>query len=161
MSFLECIMWWDFFLRFLPSSSKFEELKYRWRRQEKREGEQQINHRLQLLSSKQDAQKERGRERGFFHARKEHTQMWYRHTQKEKENRWICCAWRRRAHVHSQLLQNLTIHDHQDLFSILCLCSLIKNQNHSFVIVTHTRTHTHVEHMTHMTYPQKLLSLFS
>ena len=53
------------------------------------------------------------------------------------------------------------IHDHQDLFSILCLCSLIKNQNHRFVIVTHTRAHTHVEHMTHMTYPQKLLSLFS
>ena len=43
-------MRWDFFFRFLLSGGRFEESNYRWRRQEKREGEQRRNCRLQLLS---------------------------------------------------------------------------------------------------------------
>ena len=54
-----------------------------------------------IFENKQDAQKERGRERGFLHARKEHAHMWHMHTQKEKDNRWkFCCTWRRRARIH-------------------------------------------------------------
>ena len=58
-------------MRFLPRGDRFEESKYRWRRQEKR-GEEATDKSQAAISvifeKKQDAQKERGRERGFLHA---------------------------------------------------------------------------------------------
>ena len=65
MNFLGC----DdiFFLRFLPSGGRFEESKYRWRRQEKRGGGATDKSQAAIsviFENKQDAQKERGRERG-------------------------------------------------------------------------------------------------
>ena len=56
---------------FLPSGGRFEESKYRWRRQEKRGGGATDKSQAAIsviFENKQDAQKERGRERGFLHA---------------------------------------------------------------------------------------------
>ena len=68
MNFLGCDE--IFFLRFLPSGGRFEELKYRWRRQEKREGEPRTNHKLQFRSSLRinKMPRKRARERGLLHA---------------------------------------------------------------------------------------------
>ena len=68
MNFLGCDE--IFFLRFLPSGGRFEESKYRWRRQEKRVGEQQTNCRPQFLSSlrinKMHIKREGGKEAFFM-----------------------------------------------------------------------------------------------
>ena len=42
----------------------------------------------------------------------------HRHTQKEKDNRQkFCCTWR--ARDRDKLLQNLTIHDHQEIIMVI------------------------------------------